>query len=130
MHSLKLYHKYFKGKHWERHPTIYAETFTNFLKKHHFKGLLIDIGCGNGRDIDVFTRAGLDAIGIDKEISSAQTNFPKVRFEIQDIEKLSFIGNLENCGIKLELSPYNISVFISYGYCGIDLKNLNNLQLT
>jgi len=89
-----LYEKYNSGKHWENHPTIYAERFLDFLKERRFSGLLIDLGCGSGRDVNFFSKNGLDVKGIDldeKEISLAKKNFPEICFEIQDVEKLSFV---------------------------------------
>lgn len=88
-----LYEKYNSGKHWENHPTIYAERFLDFLKERRFSGLLVDLGCGSGRDVNFFSKNGLDVKGIDldeKEISLAKKNFPEICFEIQDVEKLSF----------------------------------------
>ena len=46
MQEENLYQKYFNGRHWESHPTIYAESFIEFLKSQNFKGLVVDIGCG------------------------------------------------------------------------------------
>jgi SAM-dependent methyltransferase len=88
-----LYEKYNSGKHWENHPTIYAERFLDFLKERRFSGLLVDLGCGSGRDVNFFSKNGLNVKGIDldeKEISLAKKNFPEICFEIQDVEKLSF----------------------------------------
>jgi len=33
MQSQILYNKYKDSNHWEKHPTIYAESFVKFLKK-------------------------------------------------------------------------------------------------
>jgi hypothetical protein len=43
----------------------------------------------------------------------------------KDIERFDFINNLENCGIRIELSPYNMVVFIS-NYCDINLGELKS----
>jgi SAM-dependent methyltransferase len=91
MQEQKLYQKYSNGKHWEQHPTIYAKSFVEFLKKHKFEGSIVDIGCGNGRDVNVFTKFGFNALGIDnseKEIKSNKKNYPKLKFEVQDTENL------------------------------------------
>jgi SAM-dependent methyltransferase len=91
-----LYEKYSSGKHWENHPTIYAESFLKFLKQKSFSGLLVDLGCGNGRDVNFFRKNGLNVKGIDineKEISIAKKNLPDLCLEIQDIEKLAFTNN-------------------------------------
>jgi len=91
-----LYEKYSSGKHWENHPTIYAERFLDFLRERKFSGLLVDLGCGNGRDLNFFSKNGLSVKGIDldeKEISIAKKDFPELYLEIQDIERLTFEDN-------------------------------------
>jgi len=93
MKEQKLYNKYLHCKHWEKHPTVYAEKFIDFLKTNNFKGLLVDIGCGNGRDINVFAKAGFDTLGVDyskDEINLAKQKFPKLKFQIQNVERLGF----------------------------------------
>jgi len=96
MQSKELYTKYSPSKHWELHPTIYAESFTEFLKNKKFHGKIVDIGCGTGRDVNVFVQHGLNALGIDnseKEIALTKQKFPKLRFEVQDAEHLDFASN-------------------------------------
>ncbi len=93
MESKQLFDKYNEGRHWEKHPIIYAERFVNFLKKQNFRGLLVDIGCGNGRDVNFFQQHGLKAIGIDysdKEIKISKDNYPECEFEVQNAEELKF----------------------------------------
>lgn len=65
MEQQQLFDKYKEGKHWENHPTEYAERYSAFLKKQSFSGLLVDVGCGNGRDVAVFQRNGFNVIGVD-----------------------------------------------------------------
>ena len=96
MENVKLFNKYNEGKHWESHPTVYAEEFLSFLKEKNFTGNIVDLGCGNGRDVDVFNRKGFKVLGIDKSeenIKNAKRNFPNYKFEIQDIEKLKIKNN-------------------------------------
>ncbi len=93
MNNQKLYRKYSDGNHWEKHSTSHAKKFIEFLKKSNFNGLLIDVGCGNGRDIKEFTENGINCIGIDydkKFIESATNKFPNCKFEIQDAENMKF----------------------------------------
>ena len=61
MEERKLYQKYSAGRHWGKHPTIYAESFSEFLKENNFEGLIVDVGCGNGRDVKVFSKLGFNA---------------------------------------------------------------------
>lgn len=93
MKNVVLFEKYRAGRHWERHPTAYAERFAEFLTSVSFNQLLVDLGCGTGRDVKVFHERGFDVIGIDNsadEIKRAKKACPSCRFEIQDIEHLSF----------------------------------------
>lgn len=95
MESIKLFKKYNKGKHWKKHPTDYVKTFIEFLKRQQFNGIIIDLGCGDGRDVNEFNKAGFKALGIDNseiEIKNAEVNFPYLNFKLDNIEKL----NLEN----------------------------------
>ncbi|MFA6082457.1 MAG: methyltransferase domain-containing protein [Patescibacteria group bacterium] len=96
MKSEKLYQKYSNGRHWENHPTVYAETFAKFLKEVGFGGLLVDIGCGNGRDVDCFVKMGFRSIGVDNktdEVALSRKNYPELTFEVQDVEKLKLADN-------------------------------------
>lgn len=96
MQSEKLYQKYLTGRHWEHHPTIYAERFLKFLKQNNFKGKIVDIGCGNGRDVNFFSKSGFNISGIDydeEEISLAKQNFPSLKFEVKNAERLDFQDN-------------------------------------
>ncbi len=93
MESQELYDKYQHGRHWDNHPTAYAERFAQFLANRGFSGLLIDVGCGTGRDVHFFSSRGFLVTGIDysdKEIALARARFSKERFEIQNAEELKF----------------------------------------
>jgi len=96
MQSIKLYQKYADCRHWEKHPTLYAESFAEFLKKQNFEGLIVDVGCGIGRDVNVFNKLGFNALGVDnskKEIENCKKKFPELRFGIQNAENLEFENN-------------------------------------
>lgn len=95
MEEKGLYLKYCNGKHWDNHPTFYAQLFANFLRSKNFDGLLVDLGCGIGRDVNFFNERKINAKGIDlaKEIALAKDKFPKLDFEVQNIESLSFKDN-------------------------------------
>lgn len=93
MESKSLYQKYANGRHWEKHPIIYAKNFASFLKSANFKGLIVDIGCGNGRDVDIFSKLGFNSLGVDiskEEVISNKKEFPALMFDVQDVEKLKF----------------------------------------
>lgn len=109
MESQQLYDKYLLGKHWENHPTIYAEHFSKFLKKSKFSGLIVDTGCGNGRDTEVFAKEGFQVLGIDyssKEITKAKKKNPKLKFEVQDVEKLNLHDSSVNAFFMINVIHY------------------------
>ncbi len=96
MQSKTLYQKCSDGRHWEKHPTLYAETFVEFLKSMNFEGLIVDVGCGNCRDVNVFSKLGFNALGIDNskdEIENCKKKFPELKFEVQNAENLEFQDN-------------------------------------
>jgi SAM-dependent methyltransferase len=93
MQSKELFEKYKAGQHWNFHSTEYAERFADFLIKNNFNGLLVDIGCGKGRDVKVFMKKGLDALGVDisqEIIDTAQSYCRECKFARQDAEDLEF----------------------------------------
>ncbi len=109
MQSQKLYQKYADGRHWEKHPTIYAETFAEFLKEKNFKGMIVDVGCGIGRDVNVFSKFGFNAFGIDnskQEIENCKKRFPELKFEVQDVEKLKFTDNSVDAFFMINVIHY------------------------
>jgi len=109
MEERQLYDSYLEGRHWETHPVVYAEKYVDFLKKNDFGGTLVDVGCGNGRDVSVFSNNGLDAMGIDyskKDIELARRNFPKCRFEVMNVENLDFEDNSINAYFMINVIHY------------------------
>jgi SAM-dependent methyltransferase len=93
MQALRLYQKYRDGRHWEHHPTAYAEAFADFLKGIGFGGTVVDIGCGTGRDVNFFAQNGLDAMGIDSspsEVEGAGIAHPGLRLDVMSAESLKF----------------------------------------
>ena len=100
MENKKLLEKYCHGNHWEIRPVIYAEEFMSFLRRNKLNDtqVIVDLGCGNGRDVDYFTEIGLTAIGIDNDseiIQSAKKKYRrnKTDFFICDIERSLYPDN-------------------------------------
>lgn len=109
MQEENLYQKYSDGRHWEKHPTLYAETFAKFLKNVNFKGMIVDIGCGNGRDVGVFVKDGFNALGVDisqQEIEDCKRRFPELKFEMQDAEKLMLEDNSVDAFFMINVIHY------------------------
>ena len=56
-------------------------------------GKILDLGCGTGRDAQLFIPAGYDYIGIDLSdgmIAQAKKLFPDAKFEVMDMTNLAF----------------------------------------
>lgn len=69
------------------------EIFVSHLSKN---SLILDLGCGSGRDAKIFTEKGYRVIGIDlskKLLEIAQRTAPKAEFRLMDILKLDFPDN-------------------------------------
>lgn len=93
MENRKLFVKYKKGEHWENRNTDEAERFAKFLISKKSNSLIVDMGCGGGRDVALFTRKGFKTIGIDISkwnIKKAKINFPNLDFRVGNIENLEF----------------------------------------
>lgn len=90
MENQDLYDKYCLGEHWKNHPTVYAEDFSAFLLSQGIRPLVIDIGCGTGRDVRVFAKY-FPVIGIDKDpraVISARLDHSSLGFHFGDVEAL------------------------------------------
>lgn len=89
----KLFKKYASGRHWDNHPPVFAEEFADFLITQRLNGLVVDVGCGNGKDVAAFCKKGVAAMGIDaskKEIDAARRAHPSFAFDQQDVTSLEF----------------------------------------
>jgi SAM-dependent methyltransferase len=56
-------------------------------------GRLLDVGCGRGRNAELFRRLGMDVTGIDLDeaaLAQARQKFPQIDFQIGDVQKLAF----------------------------------------
>jgi len=72
------------------HPVKEAKRFLSYLDKH---ALILDLGCGPGRDAIIFTQKGFRVVGIDlskKMIERAKTRFKSAEFKVMDVRKLKF----------------------------------------
>lgn len=109
MKSEGLYEKYKDNRHWDNHPTIYAERFLHFLRSKKFSGLLVDVGCGSGRDVNYFYCNGLsDVLGVDsseKEIESAQKQ-SQGRFVVDNIEDCSLTNQTVGAVFMINVIHY------------------------
>lgn len=72
------------------------ESIDRFIKLLPANAKIIDIGCGSGRDAEIFTGRGLSVVGIDNcnnlmEIAKAEA--PLAQFQLMDIESMKFPAN-------------------------------------
>lgn len=69
---------------------LWIEEFLSQLKK---KSVVLDVGCGAGRDTQSLCQRGMRVISIDfseKLLAIAQKNAPKAKFMVMDFENLTF----------------------------------------
>jgi len=74
----------------------YKYDYRMFMKLLPKNAVILDAGCGPGRDVKFFMQHKLKAIGIDRSgtmINTARKLVPKGRFHVMDMEKLGFKGN-------------------------------------
>ena len=101
MRNRKLFKKYNKGSHWENSNNGYADVFISFLKgrlaipENAQNVIVIDLGCGKGKDVVRFNEANVPALGFDNNhdlISFAKRSYNKYssNFFVYDIEKLPY----------------------------------------
>jgi len=106
MNNQTLFDKYVDGSHWEKHPTIYADECIAFLKKeiaaNHISAdtLIVDLGCGNGRDVNHFKQSGIHTEGIDNDtkiIELTKKSYPEhaLSFSLYDIHALPYRDEAE-----------------------------------
>ncbi|MDO8511733.1 MAG: class I SAM-dependent methyltransferase [bacterium] len=109
MKNVHLHIKYGNGRHWDNHPRTYAEDFANFLRLREFDDLIVDLGCGAGHDVAVFTENGFKTIGIDRsqdETIAARLVHPNLKFDQQNGEALSFDDNSVGAFFCINLMHY------------------------
>lgn len=89
-----LAEKYAAGRHWDKHTEDYAIEFAKHLTERRHDSLVVDLGCGAGRDVAVLNSRGFKkTIGIDIapwEIARARRNHPTLDFKVGDINQLPF----------------------------------------
>jgi len=84
----------------------YAEQFNNpsehldeFLQHLSMSDVVLDIGCGTGRDAGFIQDKGFKVIGFDmskKMLNIAKKNYPKVDFRLSDMRKLGLSAKSAN----------------------------------
>ncbi len=65
----------------------------NFIKLLPPKAKILDLGCGPGKDVFLFSKSGYEAVGIDGSkgmVGQAIKRFPKKTFIVMDVRDLKF----------------------------------------
>jgi SAM-dependent methyltransferase len=118
MRNRKLFNKYNKGSHWENSNNGYADEFILFLRdklnvprSEENNVIVIDLGCGKGKDVVRFNQAYTPALGFDKDsalISFAKRSHYKYRsnFFVYDIEKLPYDNNTRKAFFCINVMHY------------------------
>tara|TARA_Y100000310_G_C20342514_1_gene650465 strand:+ start:28 stop:645 length:618 start_codon:yes stop_codon:yes gene_type:complete len=99
------------------HPHDYSRVFCGSLPK---KGIILDLGCGSGRDAKIFSEKGYGVVGIDLStnlLTIAQQTAPKADFIKMDAEHLHFGDECFNgvwaCASLLHIPKPNLPNTIS-----------------
>ncbi len=90
------------------HPHIQADEFLAMMPE---KGTVLDVGCGTGRDANVFSKKGCRVTGIDFSVellSIARKTAPLAEFILSDIHHLSFRRDLSFDGVWANASLLHI----------------------
>ena len=81
----------YKTKVRDLHPYDYSEKFCGYIPSG---GLILDLGCGSGRDAKIFSEErGYEVIGVDPSnnmLTIAKENAPNVEFKEMEAESLLF----------------------------------------
>jgi len=83
----KFYIRYYDAIHLNKKRNEYELQEIKKLSKKDSTNKILDIGCGTGYSVKIFTDAKYDIVGLDKSkamISNAETNYPKCEFIAQD----------------------------------------------
>lgn len=76
------------------HPHKESKKFLSLLKKN---SLILDLGCGPGRDAKIFADKGFKVIGVDlsnKMLEAAERRVKNTEFKLMDTMKLDFKDSL------------------------------------
>lgn len=82
--------KFYRSEKAPTNESEFAKFTLTYIKNNKIKGKMVDIGCGNGRDLNFFIENKIDAVGIDQSVAGNIKNVIK-----------------ENM-IFFDYSPYNI----------------------
>ncbi|MHA1192012.1 MAG: class I SAM-dependent methyltransferase [Promethearchaeota archaeon] len=92
-----------------KNPWVPLKIFLEDLDRqdHKFNGILIDLGCGNGRNLPLFKNSNNIILGIDNSLKFLQ--LAKNRNELRDLNAHFLLGNM----LALPIRPNSINSIFS-----------------
>ena len=107
----KYWDNYYKLSKSPIKPTKFSVFCRKYLKS--FKGILYDVGCGNGRDTIYFNKLKIKSIGVDLSKSIIKKNKKKFKvikdnFIMKDFSKLNFVNKKKDIAIYSRFSLHSI----------------------
>ena len=113
-----FWNKFYKNKLAVNKPSNFAIFVNNFLKKKKTK--IVDVGCGNGRDLIFFKRKKFDFIGIDLSKNASLLIKKKLK-KVKDKNKI-FNDDFVNFNYKKNIKD-NFSIYSRFTWHTINNKN-------
>ena len=113
-----FWNKFYKNKLAVNKPSNFAIFINNFLKKKKTK--IVDVGCGNGRDLIFFKRKKFDFIGIDLSKNASLLIKKKLK-KVKDKNKI-FNDDFVNFNYKKNIKD-NFSIYSRFTWHTINNKN-------
>lgn len=114
----KFWNNFYKNNLAVSRPSDFAIFILKFLKKNNSK--IIDIGCGNGRDLFFFKKNKIDFIGID--LSKNATQLIKKKLENKQDKKKIFNNDFVRFDYKKNIRT-KFSIYSRFTWHTINQKN-------
>ncbi len=96
----------------KKYDTYTMEAEIDYFRHYVPRGKILDVGCGNGRDLASFAKRGYDVAGVDREkkfVVEAKRRVPDGRIVIATIDSLPFPENefdgLWACAVLVHSRP-------------------------
>ena len=118
--NLKYWNNYYKIKNLVVQPSKFAVYCKKILKS--YKGVVYDVGCGNGRDVIYFNKKKIYCIGIDKSSQAILKSKKKFLFYKNHFKTKNF------CKFFLkQLKNTNFSIYSRFSLHSISYENEKKL---
>lgn len=114
----KFWNKFYKKKLTLDKPSNFALFILKFLKRRYVK--IVDVGCGNGRDIFFFKKKKIDFFGI--ELSKSAASLIKKKLKKKDEKKKIFNDDFVKFDYKKKIKG-DFSIYSRFTWHSINEKN-------